>query len=132
MTISARTLLKGLIGLLATLLGAVSPSRAEQARPEAPPPRASTMAAFIARVRRDPQLRARFAQSPRAVLREQGIDPAPFDLPDRLDEAQVERLLSDLARSAGSPAVPQPQPPRPSEPPPVAVYGPPPGPPRGR
>lgn len=127
----ARMFARLVIGAVAMLQGTASPSRAEPARPELKPPSAaSTMAAFIAQVRRDPQLRARFAQSPRAVLIEQGIDPGPFDLPDRLDEAQLERLLADWARSAGSPVVTPREPPRPA--PSVAVYGPPPGPPRGR
>jgi hypothetical protein len=119
-----------MIGILAALQGGIPPSRAEPSRSEAAPPsETSTMAAFIARVRRDPQLRARFAQSPRTILREQGIDPAPFDLPDQLDDIQLERLLADWSRRAGPPAV---TPPQPLPSPPVAVYGPPPGLQRGR
>ena len=71
------------------------------------------MSAFIVRLRQDAALRARFSQDPRAVLREHGIDPAPFNLPDRLDEAQLERLLGDWTRRGagsgeGSPPVLQP------------------------
>jgi hypothetical protein len=130
MATSVRALIKILIGMFAALQGTVVPSAAEQARPDAPPrSEASTMSAFIARLRQDAELRARFSQNPRAVMREHGIDPTPFNLPDRMDAAQVERLLSDLAGRAG-PESSEPRRPdaRPSIPAPV--YGPPPGPPR--
>src|SRR2546425_724206 len=78
--------------------------------------------AFIARVRNDSRLRERFAQNPRAVLREHGIDSAPYNLPDRVSEAQMERLLADLAQPTRPPPSP---PPDGGRPPPVPVYGPP-------
>jgi hypothetical protein len=111
------------------LQAAATPANAEQSRPEAQSrPERLTMSAFIARLRQDAALRLRFTQNPRVVLREHGIDPTPFDLPDRLDEAQLERLLADWQRrgmgsAEGSPS-PPPPPPRNV---PVPVYGPPPG-----
>jgi hypothetical protein len=88
-----------------------------------------TMSAFIARIRQDAALRARFAQSPRAVLREFGIDPPPINLPDQLTDAQIQRLLNDWTAGA-DPAVPPPgnRPPAPAPvytPAPAPVYGPP-------
>jgi hypothetical protein len=130
MATSVRTLLKFLIGLLAALQGA--PTGAEQSRPEAQSrPETLTISAFIVRLRQDAALRARFSQSPGAVLREHGIDPAPFNLPDRLDEAQLERLLADWTRrgaGSGEGSPPVLQPPAPPNNVPAPVYGPPPGP----
>ena len=110
----------------------------------------------------DASLRARFAADPAGVMRARGLDPAPFQLPDRLDAARLDRVLQDLAdplaaRSAapapqrlamnaqvavyGPPATPErlmrppvpPDEPRPPRAePPVPVYGPPPSPPRSR
>jgi len=119
---SVRTLLKLVIALFAALAGAASWSRADEARPEAST-RAETvtMAAFIARIRQDTELRARFALSPRAVLREFGIDPPPINLPDKLTDAQIQRLLDDW--TAGVDPVIKPPGKRPSAPAPV--YGPP-------
>jgi len=113
-----------------------------------------TMAAFIARLRHDRALRDRFAENPRSVLREHGIDPLPFALPERLDDAQLENLLADWSTRTGQapaeprgaaepkprpgprtgvPEVPSPSPnPPPSPAPPAPVYGPPPGMPRPR
>jgi hypothetical protein len=85
-----------------------------------------TLSAFIARVRQDVALRERFARNPQATLRAFGIDPAPYDLPDQLSDAQLDRLLADWLSRPGAPA-PAPKleeaPPAPS-----VVYGPPPGP----
>jgi hypothetical protein len=125
MAATVRTFLKLIIGFF-TSSQAAAISDAQQVRPDAPA-RAETLTvpAFFARVRQDASLRARFSRNPRAVLREHGIDPAPFDVPDRLDEAQLQRLLSDWGGgTGGSQAAPAPQPaPSPS----VPVYGPPPG-----
>jgi hypothetical protein len=69
--------------------------------PAEPPPAASgpavtpTMSAFIARIRQDAALRARFGRSPDAVLREFGIDPTPFSLLGRLNDAQIQELVND-------------------------------------
>jgi hypothetical protein len=125
MAATVRTFLKLIIGLFASSQ-ATAISNAQQARPEAPPRSETlTVPAFFARVRQDAALRARFSQNPRAVLREHGIDPAPFDVPDRLNEAQLERLLSDWGGgTGGSQAAPAP---RPAPSPPAPVYGPPPG-----
>ena len=130
MATSARTLFKFVIGLLAAFQGAATASRAQQARLEAPSQAETlTMSAFIARVRQDAVLRERFSQNPSGVLREYGIDPSPYNLPDRLTQAQLDRLLSDWSRGAGpsgsSPPLPSPGAAQPS--PPVVVYGPPPG-----
>jgi hypothetical protein len=83
------------------------------------------MAALIAKLKSDPALRARFLENPGAVMRAQGIDPTPFRLPDRLTQAQLDRLLADWSREGGP--APPPQSPQPR--PPAPVYGPPPGPP---
>jgi hypothetical protein len=125
MAATVRTFLKLIIGFFASWQGAAI-SDAQQVRPDAPARSETlTVPAFFARVRQDAALRARFSRNPRAVLREHGIDPAPFDVPDRLNEAQLERLLSDWGGgSGGSQAAPAPQPaPSPTTP----VYGPPPG-----
>jgi hypothetical protein len=90
-----------------------------------PPRERLTLTDFIARVRADAALRARFAENPRAVLNEYGIDPAPYNLPDRMSDERMDRLLDDLTRSAAQP--PQPPPRNPGLQAPVAVYGPPPG-----
>jgi len=113
----------------------------------------ATLAAFIRNLREDPKLQDGFAQNPQKALLEAGIDPTAFDLPDRLNDAQIDRYLSSwstillLARNptppppskAGQDSPPPPAPPenrasspKPPGPPPVAppatpVYGPPPG-----
>jgi hypothetical protein len=123
MAISARTFLRSLIGMFAMLFGGLA--RAQQS--PSTPSEKLTMSAFIARLRNDSALRARFAENPRGILREHGIDPAPYNLPDRVSEEQMERLLADLAREARPPQPPRPDAPRPL---PAPVYGPPPGAPR--
>jgi hypothetical protein len=122
MPITVRALLRSIVGLVAVLFGASRPSIAED---RVPP---GTMAALIAKLRSDGSLRARFLENPSAVMREQGIDPTPFRLPERLTQAQLDRLLADWSRQAGSPPAPAPASPQPQ--PPVVVYGPPAGPPR--
>jgi hypothetical protein len=143
MAIRVRTLLKFFAGLLAVQQATSVPSRAQETRPEAAP-RAEkpTMAAFIRRLRQDPLLRERFSRHPRDILREQGIDPGPYNLPDQLTKAQLDRLLSDWSRPPAAsqnppamvpPAVPAvvygppPGPVGPPPEPPAPVYGPPPG-----
>jgi hypothetical protein len=98
--------------------------------PDSTPAVTPTMSAFIARIRQDTALRARFAQSPGAVLREFGIDPTPFNLLNRLNDAQIQALLNDW--TAGN--FPAQRPYSEQQPPPVMahvsypVYGPPPSP----
>jgi hypothetical protein len=120
MAISTRHFLRSIIAMFATFSGGAA--RAQQS----PPAGAEklTMSAFLARVRSDSQLRARFAENPRALLREYGIDPAPYNLPERVSEAQMERLLADLDRAARAPLGPVPDAQRTS---PAPVYGAPPG-----
>src|SRR5262249_30762839 len=87
-----------------------------------------TISAFMARLRQDSALRQRFADSPAAVLREHGIDPAPYRLPDRMSEGQLDRLLAQVAPTQDSSPAPTPTPRPPStERPPgrVVLYGPP-------
>jgi hypothetical protein len=130
-----RTALGVLIGMLAAVKGEAAPPAAQEpslALPSQAQP--STMAAFIAQLRRDEGLRARFAQVPHAVMREHGIDPVPFNL-HRLDAAGRQRLLIDLAQQAdptkpkdGKPSTDADKPPPRNPPPPAPVYGPPPKP----
>jgi hypothetical protein len=124
---SVRTLLKFVIGLFAAATGATLSSGAEEVRPGASSPAETlTMSAFIARIRQDAALRARFAQSPRAVLREFGIDPPPINLPERLSDAQIRRLLNDWTAGVDPPAS-SPDSSRLAPTPAPVVYGPPPG-----
>jgi hypothetical protein len=121
LAISVRNLFQFLVGIVAALMGAVA------SRAEAPPQSSSrvevlTMSAFVARIRQDTGLRARFAQNPRAVLREFGIDPTAINLPDRLTEAQLQGLLNGRTVDVreGRPVLAQAKPS-----PPAPVYGPP-------
>jgi hypothetical protein len=127
MATSVRTVLKFLIGLFAALPAA--PGATEAARPEGPArSETSTMSTFIALLRQDAQLRARFAQDPRAVLRAHRIDPAPFELPERLNDAQFARLLADWSRwIAPAQRLAEGPSPEQKDKPPAPVYGPAPG-----
>ena len=131
MAITVRAFLKSAVGLFAALLGHASASIAPASQPET-----LTISAFIARLRQDLALRQRFAESPAAVLREHGIDPTPYRLPDRMSEAQLDRLLVQFAQKQdSSPPPPSTQPPPPSTdrpPGPVVIYGPPSRPPQPR
>jgi hypothetical protein len=135
-----RTLFKFIVGLLAAPPAAGIASEAEAGGPVSPtkagnpvsPVQAETLtlSAFVARVRRDATLRARFAQDPRTVLRELGIDPTPYNLLDRLTDAQLDRLLADWSRDADwlrDAGAPSPPPEPLTAPVPNPVYGPPPG-----
>jgi hypothetical protein len=117
-SISVRTFLKSILGLAAALVGGAGQAQ------QNPPREQLTLSQFIARVRGDAALRARFAANPRQVLAEFGIDPAPYNLPERISEAQMQRLLDDLSRQAGPPSPPPGQDDA-SRRPPVPVYGPP-------
>jgi hypothetical protein len=115
MAITVRAFLKSAAGLIAALLGHASASTVLAPQ--------LTISAFIARLRQDPALRQRFAESPAAVLREHGIDPAPYRFPERMSEAQLDRLLAQFAQAQSSP---QPPPAAGAGPnPPAVVYGPP-------
>jgi hypothetical protein len=106
---SIRKLFKFVVGLFAALPGAATSSRAaEPGAVASTPGETLTMSAFIARIRQDAALRARFAQSPRVVLREFGIDPPPINLPDRLTDDQIQRLLNDWTAGVDPPARPPP------------------------
>jgi hypothetical protein len=118
-----RTLLTFIAGLFAAAQ-ADTPSRAEVSHPSPIQVETLTLSAFAARVRQDTALRARFAANPRAVLREFGIDPAPYNLPDRLTDAQIDRFVTDWSRGAGTPTPPPVAEPA-QRPAPVVIYGPP-------
>ena len=122
MAMTVRALLRSVAGLVAVLSGAPRIATAEDRVAPA------TMAALIAKLRSDASLRARFLENPSVVMREQGIDPTPFRLPDRLTQAQLDRLLADWSRDAGAAQAPTPPSAQPG--PPAVVYGPPAGPPR--
>ena len=132
MAITVRALLKSIVGLFAMVLGGASPSVALEHRREMP-----TLSSLIGWLRRSAALRSRFADNPRAVLLEYGIDPTPYNLPDRMSSAQMDRLLAQFARVPTSPELPPPPTPPPGPPtpppqppgPPTPVYGPPPSPP---
>jgi hypothetical protein len=68
-----------------------------------PPPRAGlpTLGKLIGQLREDAALRARFSLDPRSVFEETGIDPTPYDLPDRLGEDDVDRFLSNWTGARG-------------------------------
>src|SRR5262245_38485997 len=101
MATSMRMLLKIFIGLFAALQATAASLGAQQTGAEASTRSdAPTMSALIARLRQDAVLRARFAENPRAVLREHGIDAAAFDVPVRMDDAQLQRLLAGWTRPA--------------------------------
>lgn len=139
MAISVRTFLQGIIGAIPTLLGGAVSSVAQQEQRVV-----LTISDLISRMRSNANLRRRFANNPRAVLLEYGIDPTPYDLPEQMREAQMDRLLAQFAQAPPEP--PTPPTPRPAGPPtpvygpppslqpapspPAVVYGPPPGPPR--
>lgn len=84
-----------------------------------------TLSAFVVCVRQDATLRTRFAQNPRAVLHEFGIDPTPYNLLSQLTDAQLDRLMADWSHDAGA-TTPHSRP-EPIMPAPTPVYGPPPG-----
>jgi hypothetical protein len=115
MVVTIRALLRSIAALVATALW---PAKAAAPQPSG----GDAMAAFIARLRSDEALRARVRDSPTSGLLAAGIDPAPFRLPDRLTEAELDRLLADWSR--GEAAEP---PAREAPRPPVVIYGPPPG-----
>jgi hypothetical protein len=118
MAVTVRALLKSIGCVFAMLLGGAGSSVALKH-----PHETLTLSDLIARIRHSTALRDRFADSPRAVLLECGIDPTPYNLPNRMSSAQMDRLL---ARFAQVPAPTEPPAPPPQSPAPV--YGPPPGP----
>jgi hypothetical protein len=68
-----------------------------------PPPRGELppLGKLIGQLRQDAALRARFSLDPRSVFEETGIDPTPYDLPDRLDENDVDRFFSNWTGAKG-------------------------------
>jgi hypothetical protein len=128
-----RNLFKFAVGILTALTGAAA-SRADvtQSRP-APRVEIPSISAFISRIRQDAELRARFAQDPRAALSEFGMDPGPISLPNRLTEAQLQSLLDSWMAASRSARMAANDFPRDLEaspmPAPAPVYGPPPSPP---
>ena len=117
--------LKFLIGLFATFSAAPTGAQTERL-PGSARSEAVGVATFIALLRQDAALRARFAQEPLAVLRDQGIDLAAFELPERLNEAQLARLLDDWSRWPAGQHLAQVAPePREGPSAPAPVYGPP-------
>jgi hypothetical protein len=119
-TVTVRALLKSIAGAFAMVLGGAGSSVAGETR------NVLKFSNLIARLRRDAALRGRFADNPRAILLEYGIDPTPYNLPDRISTAQMDRLLAQFAQAPTS--TEQPDPPKPQPRPPSPVYGPPPGP----
>jgi hypothetical protein len=119
-TITVRALLKSIVGAFAMVFGAAGSSVAGETRS------VLTFSNLIARLRRDAALRGRFADNPRAILLENGIDPTPYNLPDRISAAQMDRLLAQFAQAPTS--TQQPDPPKPQPRPPSVIYGPPAGP----
>jgi hypothetical protein len=105
-----------------------------------------TLSNLLAHARHNAALCDRFAEDPRTVLLEHGIDPKPYNLPDRMSFLQMNRLIAQFAQGPDpieppTPPTPSPRPlapvsvPRPAPPtPPVCaavqtpVYGPPPRP----
>lgn len=57
---------------------------------------------FLARLKTDQELRQRFSLDPAGTLRECGVDPTPFRLPDRVSPSEVDALVKFLARSLES------------------------------
>jgi hypothetical protein len=126
MATNFRTVFKLIAGFFAALQGVSASAEPARAAIVAGSEKL-TMSEFIARLRQDPALRARFRQNSRAVLREAGIDPTPFNIPEQLDERALARLLANWAADASVwPQLAQLST-QPSAPPGV-VYGPPPAP----
>ena len=121
MAITVRALLKSIAGVFALIVGGTSSSLALQH-----PRELLTLSDLIRRLRHGAVLRDRFAENPRAVFLEFGIDPTPYNLPDRMNAAQMDRLLTRFAQVSTPTEPPTAPTPRPE--PPAVVYGPPPRP----
>jgi hypothetical protein len=91
------TLSHKLLQMMATVLSAMGLAQAT------PPPRGELppLGKLIGQLRQDAALRARFSLDPRSVFEETGIDPTPYDLPDRLDGDDVDRFLSNWTGARG-------------------------------
>jgi hypothetical protein len=86
-----------LLQMMAAVLSAMGWAQATPpARAERPP-----LGKLIGQLREDAALRARFSLNPRSVFEERGIDPDPYDLPDRLDADDVDRFLSNWTGARG-------------------------------
>jgi hypothetical protein len=91
------TLSRKILQMMATMLSAMGLAQATPPlRAERPP-----LGKLIGQLREDAALRARFSLNPRSVLEERGIDPAPYDLPDRLGGDDVDRFLSNWTGARG-------------------------------
>lgn len=131
-------LLHKVLALLAPTAVSMPMARAPAAFEATPVP---TFSALVRQLGEQPAMRARFAREPRAVLREAGLDPQPFDIGETLTEAEVHRLIerwrtaqavidvqgpgSGSSEPGGT--KPPPLPPADRASPPAAIYGPPPG-----
>jgi hypothetical protein len=91
------TLSRKILQMMAAVLSATGSSQAT------PPPRAERppLGKLIGQLREDAALRARFSLNPRSVFEERGIDPTPYDLPDRLDGDDIDRFLSNWTGARG-------------------------------
>lgn len=146
MTMSIRRLFQLMTGFFTTPRGGAASVATDALRPEVVAQSgALSMPAFTTRLRQDETLRARFVRDPRIVLREHGIDPAPFQLAERLDETEFQHLLTTWTASglagvnptqatpqapaapASVPVISDPPPEQAEAPAPAPVYGPPPG-----
>lgn len=90
------TLSRKILQMMAAILSAFGSAQAATPRVELP-----TLSKLFGQLREDAALRDRFSRDPRAVFDETGIDPAHYDLPDRLDEDAVNRFLESWAGLMG-------------------------------
>jgi hypothetical protein len=90
------TLSHKILRMIAAVLSAMGSAQATPPGAERPP-----LGKLIGQLRKDAELRARFSLNPRSVFEERGIDPAPYDLPDRLDGDDVDRFLSNWTGARG-------------------------------
>ena len=80
-----------------------------------------TLSNLLAHARHNAALRDRLAEDPRAVLLEYGIDPKPYNLPDRMSFLQMNRLIAQFAQGPDPNEPPMPLTPSPGPPTPVSV-----------
>jgi hypothetical protein len=90
------TLSHKILQMIAAVLSAMGSAQATPPGAERPP-----LGKLIGQLRKDAELRARFSLNPRSVFEERGIDPIPYDLPDRLDRDDVDRFLSNWTGARG-------------------------------
>jgi hypothetical protein len=85
-----------ILQMMAAVLSAMGLAQATPLRAERPP-----LSKLIGQLRQDAAFRARFSLNPRSVFEERGIDPTPYDLPDRLDGDDIDRFLSNWTGASG-------------------------------